>query len=371
MKRLVFWKNCLAAFVVFCSCSASRAADYTVEELSAGYSETVTSIGTLYVEYEERFTDDGGRTASKSCVYARDGIKWHYATTPSAVSGEPAEETVTCSDGKQAFLYYLSSDPTAGGKIDFGTLEIRDDRPEPLVSPEYAIGAKVSDLSRSFPSKGSLVKLLNAQPPLPIQQVSGASGNEIIINPIAVTAGSAEVEYSIRARLDADHGFLPTLLVVEFSEKSKLEFPSHRNWSLEWDCQQFQQCLDHASGKQVWFPRKCQFTQKGRSESDPDEVNQSSYSLEVLTVEINKDLEPVLFNPHVPSGTTVVDVTAEGMGRVSIKGGAHAVDLRARQLAAKAGSSSGRFRTVFLALNFVLLGAVVTYFFFARKWRSE
>jgi len=375
MQRLSFYRN-YATMIAILSCHcACLSAEYTAEELAAGYSETVSSIETLYVEYEERFTDANGSTRAKSCVYARDGSKWHYATTPIPEEDgttEAVEETVTCSDGKQAFLYYLSADPRTNGRIDFGTLEVRDARPEPMISPEYAIGVKVADLSRSLPSKGSLVRLLNAHPPLPIQQLGGPSGNELVIRPVAVAAGSVEVEYSIRARLDADHGFLPALLVVEFSEKSKREFPSHQNWSLEWGCQQFQQCLDHASGKQVWFPKHCQFIQRGGSESDPKKINQSTYSLALRAVEINKALEPNLFNPRVPSGTTIVDVTADGKGKISIQGGARAVDLRAKQLASKtANSGGGRYHTVILAFNLVALCAVVLYFYFARKGRSE
>jgi len=368
------WRYYAAAFVVLgCSC-VCVAADYTVEELAAGYSETVSSIETLYVEYEQRFESSDGRTQLESCIYARDGIKWHYSTVPINNSEDVVEDekTVTCSDGKQAFLYYLPADPAANGSINLGTLEVRDARPEPMISPEYAIGVKLAELATSYPSQGSLIKLLNAQPPLPIQQVAGARQGEFVISPIEIASSSTGVEYSVRAGLDADHGFLPSLLVVEFAEKSKRKFPSHRLWSLRWETQSFQQCLDHAGETQRWFPRECKLTQTSGLDPDSGKAFHSSYSLDVQTIEINKVLDPTLFNPRIPSGTTVVDATATGKGRVSIQGGAQAVDLRARQLAANtANSGGGRYRAVIIALNLVMLVAVVMYTFFVRKVRSE
>lgn len=61
------------ATVVLVECGQSD--DLAVPELVSG------SIKTLYVEYSETFSGFD-QDWSRSCVFARDGRKWHFSTRP-------------------------------------------------------------------------------------------------------------------------------------------------------------------------------------------------------------------------------------------------------------------------------------------------
>jgi len=154
---------------------------------------------------------------------------------------------------------------------------------------------------------------------------------------------------------------------VEFSDEAKEKYTSNRDWSLRWETTEFQRFPDGMSGGERWFPSATKFTQvSGKSDDEKSLVFMNLFS--IRSVVINKELDPSLFNPQIPRGTTVVDSTSNGKGRISLHGGAQAVDNRAKQLAEISDRSrGGRYVSTLIGINFLLIISAAIYFLFKRR----
>jgi len=284
-----------AFLVTFVLAGSGRSDGLSVPSLVAGYSEGASSIQTLYIDYSETYPGPDNKVLARKCVFARDGLKWHFATRPITDDSAPVEEAVECSDGKRAFLYYLRAG--ASGKVDFGTIQITESRQEPMITPEYTIGLKVPELARFPGANGSLVNVLNSGLSTVKSDLSFGSGG--LVFPVTVDHGDFRAEYKISVNIDSDHGFLPALYQVEFSDKMKEDTPSHRDWSLRWETSEFQRFPDGMSGGDRWFPSVARFTQvTGRSDDGKSDVLENVFSIQ--SVLVNKPLDPSLFNPQIP-----------------------------------------------------------------------
>lgn len=273
----------------------------TLPSVIDSLSESLTSIDTLYCEYR-RVMRKGERIENDiQCRYARSGAKWHI-TEISGKDGSVLHENTVCFDGTKAYSYNAERSPSSS--LDFGQIQVRDTHSAPLVSPEYLIGNSISDLNES------LLGICRSN----ANRLSAMDANERGLSSVVVSSipfGTVEgkpIAYDLTFEIDPSHGFMASRINLEFTSPTMDLFPSHRSRFQRWESTEFRLVKDERTNTNRWFPSKGLLTQ-GVGDEIP------SFELTFETVHLNRALDEHLFNPHVPKGTTILDLTAGSAGK--------------------------------------------------------
>ncbi len=330
---------------------------YSVEELVASLSETLTSIDSLYCEFDQVQKKGDVVVDSKRVRYARYGKKWHTTEFSTADDNVSKVENVVCYDGEHAYSYFIIKSPD--GSVKYSTTQIHDYQQPTLLSPEYMLGVRISNLNRSItdvckPGKhaGMTVnKIGNDLYQLKISSIPNGTDNK----------GNVYT-YDVLCDIDTKHDMLPSSILLENSPETKLFRKARQPWYQRWHVTEFKRILDESSKTERWFPVK------GILEQGAD-IEVPLFELSLENIQINANLEENLFNPEIPKGTTIFHMTAKEGGRVSLAGDSTTIDKRINVLADKAQTANTSSSSYFwlVAVNLVLLPLVA----FILWWRYK
>jgi outer membrane lipoprotein-sorting protein len=325
----------IAARVGYCQ-------EYSGRELLAGYTEMVTSIETLYCEYNVHRSRDG--TVTKM-IFARDGQKWHFGyPATSADNNANTGRKIICSDGERVYSYSI-----AGSKV--GTVQIHDyTRPSSAdIAPDQFLGLRLSNLDRAvfdiFAADGRNWETLTRK-----DRIWLAAG----------TVKSHEVsveDLNVAVYIDPLRGFLPIEIQITLPDGHK----QVGKWQMRYTIQEILEVQDESLEKSRLFPHRATLEQ--------DFVGNKTLELTVSNVRINAELDVSLFRPAIPDGTTVADVSSVGPPTLGIKGDDATVDARIRKLTKDAEADVGRGTKVVAAIFAVT--AFVLSVFLSYRYRNR
>ncbi|MAX37796.1 MAG: hypothetical protein CME33_14660 [Gimesia sp.] len=331
-------------------------------ELVAGLTETLTSIDSLYCEFTQIQKMDNEVLDSRRCRYARFGHQWHITEFSVADDKESEVGRTVCFDGERVYSYSVTKSPD--GTALTGTVQVHDFQEPPLLSPEYMLGMRLPDLRKSIPA----VCQENQVASVTAEAVDQEQLYRLMINsiPNGTTSEGKVYRYDVTCELDPEYGMLPSNIRVEFSPETKAFLESHRLWYQRWYNLEFRRIVDEYTGTERWFPVKGILEQGGVKKIP-------LFELSLENTRINANLEENLFNPRIPAGTTIFNMTAEGGGRVTLAGDTAAVDRKINELAdhARATESDSFAYTWIIAVNIVFLALIAFVLWWVRKSKSR
>jgi hypothetical protein len=256
----------------------------TAKDVVAALSDKLTSIDSLYCEYEQKYTPtDGSSPITETSRYARHGEKWHKT------EGFQSEKELTvCFDGTKSYSFVRKAVRKYQSEI-----EVRDSHARPLVSPEFLIGVHVPGNL-----KGSITDFCSVHDFDLMPQAADARHCQLILRDIPLDYAKKDdlVGHDLACTLDPDHDMLPVSIQVEFSPDSKDRYPTHRNWFQRWRITRFERVLDERVNAERWFPTSG-ILEQGNTEAGPQ------FEIRMTRVRINANLDESLFNPHVTAAT--------------------------------------------------------------------
>lgn len=282
-----------------CAGDARAAAqDVTLDEIRAGYSQTIASLGSLWVRYRRIIDIDSSkehlaRGSQTENEWAFDGRRYlHRYHGQFSRGGERVLPQHSCSDGRTTWVFRYARD--ADGQVFLDSVWQR-----PILEID---GKRLwSDLaSRTFvPDLG-----------LQINYTGHSIGHETVPSLLqkdsAELTGMEEVDgvpcwhvdlgrhrgpsdprvVSVDAWFDPAAGWLPRQTIVGDDQTPGEQRIVHRYVRVE-----------TAVGP-CWFPEVCERI-----------IGTTRYRLEVQDLKINEDLPDSVFRPEIPEGTRVVDIT--------------------------------------------------------------
>lgn len=245
------------------------------------------------------------------CQYARLDDKWYYAE-PTYDPGDALQALKGFSnDGDISLAFNIkgirNNDPASGR----WAVQVHDPRQQDTFTPDYLIGQKTSNLSRS------LSELLGnpqafGEPTIKVEDAL------IYLKWKDVTPGRDDAggdRYDLDIALDSSHGFLPAHILIKVANN-----PALAEWANEWDISDFREVTDETTGKPSYFPFRGVMTQGA--------TGAPALTLSLDSVSVNPMLPPSLFSPMLPGGTHVSDLTSAGNASRYISGGIISRDKR-------------------------------------------
>jgi outer membrane lipoprotein-sorting protein len=344
----------LTLLTPFASGGSEEHSNFTAEELAVLVTERITNIETLDCDFlVDYHSPEGAAGRRVTYRFAREGRNWHFTELSTDESSHVNKENTTCFDGDKVYSLRISTNEDSTKK--WNMVGLQDGHAQGNIDPEYLSGAKLSNINRSLADVLSIKTL---------KRLPTDDPNALVLNVTGISADrtdSGNTLYDVTVELDATHDFLPRDILVTQS-KETITWPG---WSHRWKILEYRQVLDEASGKERWFPVRGRLEQGSR---------RPPIDLTVQTVRINAKLDPTLFHPEIPDGTTIMDETTSGAGRLTVKGGTRHVastmddgdddddgdDNTVDDLATTANDSSRSWPRWILALNGIaILGCVV------------
>lgn len=326
------------------------------EEIVAILTDTLTSLDSLYCEWTQIRRIQGQIDTTKRCRYARSGKKWHN-TEFSVDDNGVIKENIVCFDGEQAYAYHVTRSPD--GSATYGTVEVQDSQGESLLTVEYLIGMRLPSLRRSLPD------VFRSIAPTQITTANEGDLFELRLTgvPNSVRADGKVYAYDITCDVAPKYGMLPTQIHAEFASDTK-SFAQRPSWSQRWRIENFALVEDELSKTVRWFPFRGILEQSTGKDATPP----PAFELLLTTVRLNPPLDEHFFTPAVPDGTTLVDSTSRGRGRVTLAGRGTSVDRRVTKLAEVAGrAGGGSSLLVWLLLGNAIVFALIAFIFLRSR----
>lgn len=326
----------LMAVIVFLSVgrragSAPAEPAATADEIAVALVEALTSIESIRCDYTQVITERNRPPLETRWRYAREGGKWHLAEFRSEPD-QATEEHIICFDGEQVYSYSITH--FSDGTSKTGLVEIQDPHGTPFMSPENLLGMETPN------QLGPLTALVRSYQPRVIggpDRPRDMVGAGVVLRLDDVSKGIAirghDMKSTIFVAIDPEHGFLPSEIHVQVAPETREFSGDHRDWFQRWRVLEFNKVLDELAQTERWFPVRGLLIQGGVPKA-PDRGPTIELALE--NVQLNARLDPRLFDPTVEKGTTVLDTTAKGRGRITVAGGADAAQERVAELVERA-----------------------------------
>jgi hypothetical protein len=279
---------CVICFVIqhthVGSASSVDSSGYSTADLIAAVTEQLTSIDTLYIEFEDKFSNS---TDTKKLQYARSGNMWHFMEPTS-----DGNENIDCCDGSYEYTFIVGNPRENRKNWDGG--QIHDFRQNERTGPEGLLGM-VFNLRRSIADVFKSAKEVTSSAQI---LPDGTSGLRLITKDVAKAIPNERGggRYIVEVTLDPAHDFLPREVLVTS--------PESPNWAENWKVVEYRQVLDERTGKKRWFPVA------GILEWGPNSIKTN---ITIHNVRINSDLPFSLFRPEFPVGVTPNDLTTNGI----------------------------------------------------------
>jgi hypothetical protein len=322
---LSLWAIC-ATPAVAAEAPADDFSSYSTEELTAVLTEQLTSIDSLYCEYEIHY---GDAPHPVRCRYASSGNMWHY-TELSADQGKVKENT-TCCDGSVVYAFVVTR--SQGGEDQWGSVQLQDPRDTVTLAPECLLGKIIRNVDRSVVDVLQWGEVARSEETFP----DGTPGIRLAVCSVSSANVRAKgTKYDVAVTLDQAHDLLPRDMLTVQSEVNR-DWPE---WAQHWTLLEYRQVVDERTKEQRWFPVSGVLEQ--------GQTNSPRISITIDEVRVNAALASSLFQPEVPDGTTLADARSNGSGRVGIKGKETVVDRRIAGLARQTQPEPRRLLTVFL-----------------------
>jgi hypothetical protein len=332
--------------------ASERVASPSAGEAVAALTEQITSISTLYAEYTVRY---GDQPSPIRCRYARSGPKWHYCELSLDPATQAESENTYSFDGDLVYAYVLKR-PAAGEAV-WSSVHLQDSREQENFVPDFLIGAKLSNISRS------LVDVLAASKPSIAERSADDQPGTIRllaeeVAPNRATAGSNK--YNIAVVLSPDHSLLPERIHITQSP----ETAKFAGWAQTWTISEFRRVTDGRTNIERWFPVKGALEQ--------GTTGAPTIELSIENLRINADLPISLFKPDIPDGAVLADTTSDGRGKLVLQGGQRLMEQQSTESVGreKEISPASNSRYWLVAGNVMAAAVAVGLYIIWRTWFS-
>jgi hypothetical protein len=304
--------------LILCAQSATQTclgADVALEEVRAGYVQTVTSMPRIWTrclskktvpEEMARLMAKGSSRSADSFSFdgaivewATDGLKSHYRFHGGArPDGSPLKPNWFSCDGTRVWTLEYSK-PEERGELQYAKHQSLTTRTDSALRIEDTPGKWLGlyfGISEQQQSGASLVTLLQSGDPRLVgpEEIDGHLCYRVeMLFPSARPGDTLPVT----AWFDPQVGYLPRRISNDFNGSSP---PS------DYRVLSFREVAVNNTGQTVWFPERMMIERKASNNRIV-----STDDLTLLEVRINEPLAGDLFRPKVPAGIPVFDLDRE------------------------------------------------------------
>lgn len=277
-----------------------KPAEYSIEESVAAVTDRVTSIDSLKCEYTVRYSNSSKTPTPKR--FARSGSKWHYAELSFDSDNGEMVENINSYDGEFVYAYVVRR--SKDGVTKWKAVHLLDRIPERAVDPDYLLGAKLSNVSRSVADALETCENLTESTET---LADGTLGVRLVSAGVATARPEVGGKFDIAIILDPGHDFLPRQIRIT---RPASETPPS-DWLQQWTIREYHRVLDERLKTERWFPVL------GLLEQGP---GAPTAEMLIDKVQVNAELPTSLFRPEIPDGVVLADNTSMGRGRLAMKG---------------------------------------------------
>jgi len=288
--------------------AAAGGADFTLPELRAALESQLQSIQSMHVKYTVSYhaTSEGRERGPRENEWAQDRERRFWLSSP-PVGAEGLRASVLTFDGERG--YSLIWSPTGEPKAVLTVTETANRGLKRAFAPDLVLGLRLQLLPEPVTA---LLQLPGARLAPRDDGLSDAERKVEIDGFSSVTNAALHLSLS----LDTEHDFLPRRIAIY-----RGGMPTNE-WYMIWEVREFMRVRDGVANADRWFPRSATFTQVC-----------GVHQLEVSEASVNVPIPVGKFRPEPSLGTTVIDDTARGEGRVYVVGGIRKADERVRRSA--------------------------------------
>lgn len=293
----------------------SFAADVTLEEIRAGYVQTITSMPRIWTRctWKQSLSEDMAKLMAKELSrsvdsfgyddivveWATDGLKSHYYSQGGARSdGQPRKPDWFSCDGSHVWTFEYSA-ADEGYALWYAKQQSLATGTDSALRIKHTPGKWLGiyfGISEELQSGASLVTLLQSGDPRLIgsEEVDGH-----VCYRVEMTYPSARLGETlpVTAWFDPQVGYLPRKLSNDFNGSAP---PS------DYRVLSFRQVAVGNDGQTMWFPDRMLIERRDRNN---DVISTSELTL--LDVRINEPLAGDLFRPKLPVGLPAFDLDKE------------------------------------------------------------